>query len=293
VNICENCGQEQNHFCEARDENRGGKGRFSYYKCGACGLISQPVPPQDLGSYYSEDYYTIPDSSVLTRLANREDCKVDAFKHFTTGSRLLEIGSAFGVFAFRAKQEGFTVTVIERDFNCCRFLEKEVGVEVIQADDPDVKLKTLPPFDVIVLWQVIEHLSEPFTFIDSAAKNLVPGGILALSTPNPESFQFGLMGKAWPHLDAPRHLFLIPASVFINRFTLLGLEVCHLVSDDADARSWNRFGWQRLIMNRLPGRIGDGIGFFLGWALSLCTWWPESKRLRGSTFTLVLRKKIV
>jgi len=33
-----------------------------------------------------------------------------------------------------------------------------------------------------------------------------------IAAPNPQAFQFGLMGRYWTHLDAPRHLHLIPAA---------------------------------------------------------------------------------
>ena len=288
---CLHCGRTMTPLFEAHDENRRCPGHFSYARCENCGLISNLTPPSDLQPYYAEEYYAIPSPARLAKLAAREDCKMNAISQFVTAGRLLEIGPAFGVFAARAKRDGFAVTCIERDPRCCEFLERGVGVAAIRSDDPVELLPQLPAFDVIALWHVIEHLEMPLKLVDAAAANLAPGGILVLGTPNPDSFQFGVMGKAWPHLDAPRHLHLIPARVLIDRARGNGLEPRLLDSDDADARSWNRFGWQRLIMNRIRGKIGTAIGMLAGTALSLAARPAEYRNLRGSAYTLVLQKR--
>ncbi|NDG40654.1 MAG: class I SAM-dependent methyltransferase [Betaproteobacteria bacterium] len=158
------------------------------------------------------------------------------------------------------------------------------------SSTPAAVLTQLPSFDVIALWQVIEHLDKPLALLDSLAAKLAAGGVLALSTPNPDSFQFARMGKHWPHVDAPRHLYLLPAKVLIERLRAHGLETCLLESNDADAKSWNRFGWQRLIMNRLGGTSGRAIGMAFGGALSLLFRPLECGAMRGSTYTLVMRK---
>jgi 2-polyprenyl-3-methyl-5-hydroxy-6-metoxy-1,4-benzoquinol methylase len=291
IAACSHCGNVQSPLFEARDENRRCPGRFAYARCENCGLISNVTPPSDLQPYYAEEYYAIPSPAALTRLAAREDCKMNAVKRFVSGGRLLEVGPAFGVFASRAKREGFSVTCVERDPRCCEFLERQVGVQVIRSDNPAELLPRLPAFDVIALWHVIEHLEAPLQFVDAAAANLAPGGVLVLGTPNPNSFQFGLMGKAWPHLDAPRHLHLVPAQVLVDRARAKGLEPRLLDSNDADARSWNRFGWQRMIMNRIPGKIGTAVGMLAGGTLSLAALPAESRNMRGSAYTLALQKR--
>ena len=61
------------------------------------------------------------------------------------------------------------------------------------------------------MWHVIEHLRRPWEVIERAAANLQDGGVLAIATPNPRALQFKLLRRRWAHLDAPRHLFLIPS----------------------------------------------------------------------------------
>jgi hypothetical protein len=80
--------------------------------------------------------------------------------------------------------------------------------------------------------------------------------------------------------------------LLIERAGRHDLRPCWLESDDDDARSWNRFGWQRLIMNHIPGRIGTAIGLVGGLVLSLILRPLESRHMRGSTYTLVFRKQL-
>jgi hypothetical protein len=279
------------HLCDAADENRRtDDGVFSYGRCTDCGVIALANPPADLSRYYAGDYFSMPSKERLARLAAKENAKISAVTRFASGGRLLEIGPAIGAFAIRAVNEGFSVSVIEQDAGCCEFLSRQPRLDVSHADNPHEVIRKLPAFDVIALWHVIEHLREPFLFFDAAAANLAPGGILALATPNPEALQFRWMGRRWPHLDAPRHLYLLPVSALIERGRREGLDVCLVDSGDDDARSWNRFGWQRLLMNRMPLPLGRAAGFLIGAVLSrLFAPW-EAAAMYGSAYTLVLRK---
>jgi hypothetical protein len=109
--------------------------------------------------------------------------------------------------------------------------------------------------------------------------------------PNPDAWQFKIMGRHWPHLDAPRHLTLIPEAWMTEQVFELGLERVYLTSDDRDARSWNRFGWQRLLINRFKSKIMLGAMFLLGYILSLVMALADRRNFNGSTYTIIYQKK--
>ena len=54
------------------------------------------------------------------------------------------------------------------------------------------------------MWSVLDEVEDPWGRLDAAARNLEPGGVLALAMPNPGSFQFRMTRGRWPHVDAPR-----------------------------------------------------------------------------------------
>ena len=128
-------------------------------------------------------------------------------------------------------------------------------------------------------------------FLRAAAANLKPGGVLAIAMPNPDAWQFKVMSLHWPHLDAPRHLTLIPEAWLTGHAGMLGLDRIYLTSDDSDARSWNRFGWQRLLMNRFYSKHWQRAMYVLGYALSLLMEPFDRRSFCGSAYTIVFRKK--
>lgn len=289
---CPLCGGKGQALFTATDENhRISQAPFVYLKCAVCQGVFLDNPPSDLERYYHSEYYAIPTLEQLQKVADKDRNKIDTVLRFAHYGCLLEVGPAFGVFAWQARQAGFNVNLIEMDSRCCGYLQGRLGFSVKQSDNPPVAMQSLPLHEVIAIWHVLEHLPDPLAFLGSAAANLKPGGVLVISMPNPDAWQFRLMGRRWPHLDAPRHLTLIPESWLTRHAATLGLDKVFLSSDDSDARSWNRFGWQRLLMNRFRGKFMQQIMFVLGYAVSLVMAPFDRKNFSGSAYTIVFRKK--
>jgi len=263
---------------------------FRYLRCERCGLIRLDNVPTDLENYYPNNYYALPTINQLAAVAAADPFKIETIQRFISQGRLLEIGPAYGTFALQAKQAGFHVDVVEMDTRCCDYLNQVVGVSAVCSASPHEIISALGTHDVIALWHVIEHLPNPWALLSAAASNLVSGGILVLAAPNPEAWQFYVMGREWPHVDAPRHLYLLPAQTLTDYAQTLGLECIHSTTTDSDAKCWNRFGWQRLLMNHVRGKWLERAAFVMGYALSFILAPFESHNFKGSAYTLVFRK---
>jgi 2-polyprenyl-3-methyl-5-hydroxy-6-metoxy-1,4-benzoquinol methylase len=277
----------------AKDENHGvSQTPYTYLKCKVCQGIYLDKPPADLGRYYQREYYAIPPLAQLQKVADKNRNKIDTVLRFASGGRLLEVGPAFGVFAWQAKQAGFVVDVIEMDSRCCDYLQGTLSVNVTQSDNPPAAMMALPQHEVIAIWHVLEHLTDPLAFLTATVANLKPGGVLVVAMPNPDAWQFKIMGRHWPHLDAPRHLTLIPEAWITRQAAAFGLEMVYLTSDDSDARIWNQFGWQRLLMNRFGSKFMRRVMFVLGYAVSLIMAPFDRKGFSGSAYTIVFKKQL-
>ncbi|MDD5108743.1 MAG: class I SAM-dependent methyltransferase [Candidatus Omnitrophica bacterium] len=264
---------------------------FKYQKCMKCGLIFLANPPVDLGVYYGESYYCRPLFKKIENVAKKTSFQLAMIKRFVKDGRLLEVGPGYGVFALQAKKGGFEVDVIEREGKCCDFLAKIIGVKVIKSDKPHEVIESAKEYDVIALWQVIEHLTDPWEFLKKAAKNLKPNGVILIAAPNPAAFQFKLQGAQWPHVDAPRHLWLIPVELLINYVEPFGLEPVMVTFNDKGARAWNRFGWQRYLMNKSSNKLFQTAAFIMGHFISLAVGVFETKKDNGSAYTIILKKR--
>jgi hypothetical protein len=178
------------------------------------------------------------------------------------------------------------------DERCCRYLRDVVGVDVFTPDESGDLPDGLGQYDVVALWHVIEHLKNFKGVLAQIAGLVRTGGIVAIASPNPDAWQFGLMRQRWPHIDAPRHLQLIPAQVIIEILSASGFEVMLSTCNDRGGLGWNRFGWQRLILNSLPAsRAVTAVGLALGAALGEILSPLERRPFKGATYTLILRKE--
>ena len=288
---CPICGCFAKVLFEAVDENhRVGLTRFPYAKCDGCQTIFLTRIPNDIARYYETTYYEIPSPTKLKKLAAKNRGRINTVLKFARRGRLLEIGPAYGVFALQAKEAGFEVDALEMDVRCCEYLEKVVGVNAIRSNTPHAAIENLGQHNVIALWHVLEHLAEPLALLGAVSANLAPGGILVIGVPNPQALQFRLMGRHWPHLDAPRHAILIPARTLSSTLRSFGVREIHRTSNDAEIRYWNRFGWERLLMNRFSNNRVRSLMRVLGFALGVASSPLECQDLRGSAYTAVFQK---
>jgi len=274
---------------------------FHYYRCKACRTVFLDPVPEELGRYYPAGYHAVPGTlAELQPFFEPEAYKVETLTRFAEGPRVLEIGPSIGVFAYLAKQASWDVHVIEMDPACSAFLRDQVGVKVYNSSDVPWMLGRVGEFDVVALWHSLEHMPDPWSVLDRVQAVLSRRGVLVLATPNPESLQFGMFGPYWVHLDAPRHVSLIPAATLVQRLKAQGLEIELITTEDRGAHDCNELGWQVSPLHflrtespfdflqakpieRLFRMFGHGLGKVLSRA--------ESREGRGTAYTAVFRRR--
>jgi SAM-dependent methyltransferase len=247
--VCPFCAGAGAHVLTARDRNRETTAqRFGYARCRTCGTVFIVRAPADLARFYAGDYYGFdPDGEPTWKRDERQRAaaayRVGLLASHAAPGHLIEIGAGTGAFAVSARAAGFEVSAIEMSERCCRYLSEREGIRAICSDRPLQALAALPASRAIALWHVLEHLPDPAALLELAAERLQPGGLLALAVPNPRSLQFRLLGARWAHLDAPRHLCLIPPPALVDRGERLGLRTVALTASDPDGIECNLFGW--------------------------------------------------
>ena len=122
------------------------------------------------------------------------------------GGRLLDVGCGRGDLVQAAQELGWDAEGLDSD---------PVAVASARHRGWRISLGSIAGqqypadhFDVIVMSHVIEHLADPVAVLEQCHRILKPGGRLVLATPNVESQFHRKFGRAWLHLDPPRHLFL-------------------------------------------------------------------------------------
>jgi 2-polyprenyl-3-methyl-5-hydroxy-6-metoxy-1,4-benzoquinol methylase len=274
------------------DWNQGtSRERFRYRKCRACQLTFISRIPSNLARFYVNEQYDIPKNlSGFQSRAESQMWKVDILKSLAAEGSLFEVGPATGEFAYVARRAGFRPKLAEADERCCKFLRDVLKFDVVQTTNPATCLATEDRYDAICIWQAIEHIPEFWNLMDRAVDSLAPRGVLVVSTPNPESVQAKILGKYWPHIDAPRHLYLIPQSWFRSFAQNRYLTIATNTTRDVGSIGLNYYGWYLAVRNFTGCKLPDR--WYHSTAQRITSLFRRREELEGggSSYTIAFRK---
>lgn len=161
---------------------------FPIVRCKHDGLIFVSPRPADVTKFYDDRYYTGQMNGLYTEYSAHANSMEKDWKErlarieslATKKGRLLDVGAATGEFLLLARGEGWTVTGLEKsEWAAQRAAER--GLDMVTGDLTTAGIPD-ESFDVITMWDCIEHLADPRTTLAAAARALVPGGVLAVST---------------------------------------------------------------------------------------------------------------
>lgn len=198
---------------EAPEPTPDGAGRwFMVVQCRDCGLcFTNPRPtPESIGQFYGAGYgpHQAPDDvsgrtrwwQRWTRWQNLRKCVP-----LQGEGRLLDFGCGGGSFLLRMRRQGWNVVGIDAAVEVVHQLRDQLGLTALAGSLPHPEL-TDESFDVITMWQALEHTHQPLDVLRAAHQLLAAGGKLIVSVPNIDSLPFRWFGQAWIGLDVPRHL---------------------------------------------------------------------------------------
>jgi 2-polyprenyl-3-methyl-5-hydroxy-6-metoxy-1,4-benzoquinol methylase len=213
------------------------KDSYRVHRCSSCELLFvHPQPSkEELEKLYSAAYFGRGGKydAALPRYDDpnwlNDEGKVAIIKRWRSGGSLLDVGCAVGGFLAVAREHGFEVEGVELAPYAAEQARARLQVNVINSDIYSADLAS-ESYDVITMWDVIEHLSDPNVALDRIFKALRPGGLLAFSTGDASSAWARLMGKRWPLLTPPQHLYFFSQrsiSELLGRHRLSVKEIRH------------------------------------------------------------------
>lgn len=118
---------------------------------------------------------------------------VDGLHH---GGHLLDIGCGEGFFLYSATRAGYDGRGVELSRDAAHYARQEFGLDIEARPFEEVRFPE-NHFDVVTLWQVLEHVPYPLAILREAHRILKPDGLLALSTPNVAGVPARFLGKRW------------------------------------------------------------------------------------------------
>jgi SAM-dependent methyltransferase len=194
-------------------------------RCRRCGL--QYVNPRLRGDLILTSYTEGEDATYVSQLAARErtfDAALTEIERLAGGKgRLLDIGTAAGAFVAAAVKRGWNAEGCEPNRWLGEWGSRHYGIRIRQGSvfDQDYAEGT---FDVVTLWDVIEHTPDPRAVLDRCRALLKPGGLLIVNYPDIGSWIARLLGRRWLFLTSV-HLWYFDRTTIARLMETGGFEV--------------------------------------------------------------------
>ncbi len=232
---CNYCGSSNSRpVNHGRDLLLNRDGDFHLVECVECGLVYQnpQLTLKELAPYYPVNYLPYSESngqekSTIQKLSNNhlENRRVKLIsKHRDQIGKVLDIGCSTGTFLNQMRQNGWDAYGVETSLHASEYARTHFGLDVTtstlgETDFPDEF------FDVVTMWDVLEHVNDPKETLRQIARILKPGGLLLVSVPNPESMGAKVFRDVWVGWDRPRHLHIFSPKVIKKYLNATGFKL--------------------------------------------------------------------
>ena len=232
-------------------------------RCRQCDLCyTGEVTDDELATIYSRSYYGSEKAKFLSvietlvRIGHRRQAKKILDLYHRQQSKpgaseqtvsVLDIGCGRALLLQEFDKLGADCLGIERAEFPGTGLHK-IDIHVGALHDSELSDKR---FDIIILWHVLEHITELGTLLEELPRHLNPDGLLVISVPNFLSWQSQFFRQHWFHLDLPRHVTHFEENWLEKALGSMGLET---VSQTTFTASQNIYGFIQSSLNKLISR---------------------------------------
>lgn len=230
---CRICGSTDEHRVYiAKEMMLGRRDTHRYFQCSACECLQIEQIPDDLASYYPENYYSYREASqsgsalqrALTRCRDRYEVhgyglnllgRVMHLLHpnpklatlrplkLSKNTRILDVGCGAGHLLHALRELGFVNVLGIDPFNHAD-IHYPNGLRIERRDI----FSEQGEWDVVMFHHSFEHLPKQRLHLQKAFDILKPGGMALVRLPTVSSYAWQEYGVDWVQLDAPRHLYL-------------------------------------------------------------------------------------
>lgn len=254
---CPICDSKKIKFAFNSNKTKFSLAGFSIYACENCLLyFCNPQPTKEsLLNFYLKDMETVLNDEFLKINVNRylDINKRETFKkirlkflqkYLKTGT-ILDCGCGVGVFVKILQDAGYSCDGFDISKKSIEIGKKFLGLSTLEyreIDDLDKKNKR---YDAVLATTLIEHLADPFFFLNSVSKVLKNNGLLVLELPMSDSLSFETMQENWFWIMTPYHLFYYSRKAMQ---ILLSKNNFYIVGEESLNPSWM---WAESIANKL------------------------------------------
>ncbi len=232
--------------------------------CRSCGtwFVADPPSAERLRGIYGATYFEdrlAQHASDASKAAAQRAATANARRRLALirrfaprGRHLLDVGCGTGTFLSVAR-ESYPCCGVDVSADAVAVVRERLGVE---AHAGDLVALDLPggSFDVITLFDVIEHVLEPGAWLRAVRRLLAPRGIVVVTTGDTDSLACRVTGRWWHLMTPPEHLTFFSRRGLTEMMTRTGLVVEHVSHQPVAAN-----------VGYMAAKLADVIGWPTRW----------------------------
>jgi SAM-dependent methyltransferase len=204
-------------------------------KCQDCGHVFAKVDltDEELYELYNSDYFCggeYRDYVADKKVAQRNfELRFEVLKFFLQASRhkyLFEVGSAYGFFLDLVQDNFDAAQGIEINEAGARYAIEQLNLSVIHGDFLTHDFGD-QAFDVVCMWDTIEHLRRPDLYLQKISQHTKHGALLALTTGDIASFSARFRKEKWRLIHPPTHVHYFSEATLARMLDRCGFDVIY------------------------------------------------------------------
>ena len=213
--------------CSICNQNSWSKYLDDLVKCTNCGFIRAHDKYFKINpiKFYGQDYFKSGYGNYAKEQVALEKNFKDRIKRirkYKAKGRLLELGCAHGYFLKNA-QKYYQCFGIDLNPKVTKVTKANTNAKILTGDFLRQKLQK-NYFDIICMFDTIEHIKHPEKYLKKVYEILKPNGLVVIETGNIESLLAKLQGKGWRLIMLPDHLQYFTKSSLVQLLTNSGFE---------------------------------------------------------------------
>jgi cyclopropane fatty-acyl-phospholipid synthase-like methyltransferase len=208
-------------------------------RCRRCGLVfydPQPLPRRAVALYspgYFDREFPEDQAADQIQLAQRRLTRIES--EVGVG-RLLDVGCGVGRFLLVARQRGWETVGLDVAPAAVQKAAATSGATVLQGDLSRARPAGMVPFDVVTMWDVFEHLSDPVGYLRRVHHWTRSGGMVVIQTQNANSVTAAWMRQRWEQF-VEFHLFHFSTQTLQLALEAAGFEQIRIEASEEFSRN--------------------------------------------------------
>ena len=238
-------------------------------KCNKCKIMFQKKDTisDNIADIYNIDYFQ---GKIYKNYFNEESERKQRFQkkielignNIPRSGKVLDIGCAAGFFLKVMKDIGYETYGLDISSAAYEYIKNYCDIKIFKGDIFEAKYKN-NFFDIISLWDVLEHLINPELVLEEIYRILKSQGILVIETLNIDSWNLKLLKNRWPLFSHDYHLFYFNTKFLINLLNKIGFTVIKIFPVQTylclKNRTWIIRYFHRSLLRKFLGRFLDDV----------------------------------